>query len=119
MFIRRRKHNRSLASILLVAFVFSSVISQSSAFLAPYFFNDCIYITKNKSDRPTSIQSPFEKSEKEEKQLEEETPFVFLLLESLPFAASVSGKNCFYTAPQSYGDSGPIPLYLFIRALLI
>jgi hypothetical protein len=119
MFIRRRKNNRSLASILLVAFIFSSIISQSSAILVPYFKDYGVFITKIKSDRTSNIQSPFEKSEKEEKQSEEETQFISLLLEAIHLTASETGRSSLYTDPQSCGDSAHVPLYLFIRTLLI
>jgi hypothetical protein len=119
MFIRRRKNNRSLASMLLVAFIFSSIFSQSSTILVPYFKDYGVFITKIKSDRTSNIQSPFEKSEKEEKQSEEETQFISLLLEAIHLTGSETSESCFYTDPQSYGDSAHVPLYLFIRTLII
>src|SRR5688572_5692297 len=90
MFIRQRKHNRSLAGIMLVLFVFASAFSQSPE-LSLYLKSQGLYISKAKIGSTSSLQYPLEKSEKEEKQsAEEKLIFVSFVIESVfvtPFVA--------------------------------
>lgn len=118
MFIRRRNYNRPLASILLAFFLLSSALSQSSAFLNSYgkVFN--FIKAKKKTNTNSNFQFPYEKTEKEEKQSADKSFFTSFLVESILFiVAEIQG--CSYITAALWRNPTTVPLYLFIRALLI
>ncbi len=117
MFIRRRTHNRPLASILLVVFLFTSAFTQSSGVLSTYLKSFGCSFEKSKSAAASTCQFPFEKNEKEEKKSEDKTVFLSLLVEAILFTLTESHEHSFYSDPKSSGDSANIPLYLLIRTL--
>ncbi len=109
-----------MASALLALFLISSVISQSAELLNSCLKSTGFIITKAKTNSSSPIQFPYEKTEKEEKKAaEEESLFTSWLVESLLFSLSPANESEFYIDPQSCGNTTHIPLYLFIRTLLI
>jgi hypothetical protein len=72
MFIRRRKHYRSIATVLLALFLLSSVVTQSRELLNSCFKSFGFVLGKAKTSTASSYQFPYEETEKEEKQSAEE-----------------------------------------------
>jgi len=119
MFIRKRKYNKPLASILLAVFVFSGVVAQSSALLSNFKLYGVV-LAKAKGSTPSNVQFPFEKKENEEKKSsEEKSPLGSLLIGSILFSLTETIEYSCYTDPYSCGKTAHVPLYLFFRTLLI
>lgn len=71
MFIRKRDHNKPLAGILLVVFLFASAFTQSSGTLSLYIVKALgCSIDKSKQAKVTAFQFPCAGTEKEEKKAE-------------------------------------------------
>lgn len=118
MFIRRRNYNGPLATILLAFFLLSSALSQSSSFLHSYGKVFSFIKAKKKTNTNSNFQFPYEKTEKEEKQSADKSLFTSFFVESiLLIVAETEGYS--YSTAASWGNSTHVPLYLFIRTLLI
>ena len=118
MFIRRRNSISPLARILLALFLFTFIVSQAILISGVSFSPSGFVISKSKATSPNS-QSPYEKTEKDEKHMEDKSVYFVLLVESVLFTLTETQKYSFYTDPNSWGNSAQTPLYLFIRKLLI
>jgi hypothetical protein len=104
---------------MLVLLVLASAFSQSPD-LSSYLKSHGLYLSKAKVGSASSLQSPLEKSEKEEKQsVEEKLIFVSFVIESVfvtPFAAD---GFSLYSDTHAFGNKDHTPLYLLIRTLII
>jgi len=115
---RRRNHISSLAKVLLALFLFTFVISQAVLISRATFNPQGFVVSKSKTASPNS-QSPFEKTEKDEKHAEDKSVYFLLLIESVWFTLTDVQEYSFYTDPNAWGNSAQTPLYLLIRTLLI
>lgn len=71
MFIRKRHHNKPLAGILLVVFLFASAFTQSSGTLSLYVVKALgCSVDKSKQAKASALQFPCAGTEKEEKKTE-------------------------------------------------
>jgi hypothetical protein len=117
MLNRKRNRINSIAKLLLALFLFTFAVSQAVLIAQTKFNRRGVIVSQSKTTSPTS-QSPFEKTEKEEKHAEDKSVYFLMLVES-GFLTLAEDEYSFYTDPNSCGNSAQVPLYLLIRTLLI
>jgi hypothetical protein len=107
-----------MARLLLALFLFTFAVSQAVLISRNNFNGDGIIVSQSKTTSPTS-QSPFEKTEKDEKHAEVKSAYFLMRVESVFLTLAEEQEDSFYTDQNSWGNSTQVPLYLFNRTLLI
>jgi hypothetical protein len=107
-----------MAKLLLALFVFTFGVSQAVLISQTNFNRHGVGVSQSKTKSPTS-QSPFEKTEKDEKRAEDKSVYFLMVVESVFLTLAQEQEYSCYTHGNSWGNSGQIPLYLRIRTLLI
>ena len=118
MLNRKRNRISSMARLLLALFLFTFAVSQAVLIAQTNFNRRGVIVSQSKTTSPTS-QSPFEKTEKDEKHAEDKSVYFLMLAESAFLTLDEEHEYSFYTDPNAWGNSAQVPLYLRIRTLLI
>ena len=116
--LNRKSNRRSLAKLLLALFLFTFAVSQAILISQNSFNRQGVVVSQSKTTSPTS-QSPFEKTEKDEKHAEDKSVYFLMVVESVFLTLAERQEYSFYTDANSWGNSAQVPLYLLIRTLLI
>ena len=116
--LNRKSNRRSMAKLLLALFLFTFAVSQAVLISRTNFNRHGVVVSESKTTSRTSL-SPFEKTEKDEKHAEDKSVYFLMLVESVFLTLAEEQEYSFYTDPNSWGNSAQVPLYLFIRTLLI
>jgi hypothetical protein len=119
MFVKRTNYNRPLASVLLIFFLITSILSQSTGTLGSCLKAYGFVIVKSKTSSSSAFQFLYEKTEKEEKKSEDKSISIYTIDDSELFTVAESQGSSFYADPESCGNSTHPRLYLFNRTLLI
>jgi len=107
-----------MAKLLLALFLFTFAVSQAVLICQTNFNRHGVVVSQSKTTSPTS-QSPFEKTEKDEKHTEDKSVYFLMVVESVFLTLAEEQEYSFYTDANSWGNPAQIPLYLLIRTLLI
>ena len=118
MFSRKRNCIRSLAKVLLAIFLFTFTASQVLLLSEVNLREQGFIVAKSKATSPAA-QSPFEKTEVDEKYAEEKSTNFLLIVESLFVTRADADLYLASTGRSAWSNSRHTPLYLFIRKLLI
>jgi hypothetical protein len=107
-----------MAKLLLALFLFTFVVSQVVLISRTNFNRQGVIFSQSKTASPTS-QSPFEKTEKDEKHAEDKSVYFLMMVESVFLTLAEKQEYSSYTDQNPWGNSTQVPLYLFNRTLLI
>jgi len=107
-----------MAKLLLALFLFTFGVSQVVLISRTNFNGQGVIVSQSKTTSPTS-QSPFEKTEKDEKRAEGKSIYFLVQVASVFLTLAEAQEYSFYTDQHSWANSTQIPLYLFNRTLLI
>jgi len=107
-----------MAKLLLALFLFTFSVSQVVLISRTNFNRQGVVVSQSKTTSPTS-QSPFEKTEKDEKRAEDKSVYFLMVVESVFLTLAEEQEYSFYTDQNSWANSTQIPLYLSNRTLLI
>jgi hypothetical protein len=126
--MKKGNHIRASAGILLVFFLFASILSITFSSLASRGQIQKVIVTKKSNSHSSSeIQLPYEEREKEEES-ESDDERAERLNQNLVFIHSIHKSFLLfiefrtviiYSAPLSCGSATNFPVYLFKRSLLI
>ncbi|HEX6223774.1 MAG TPA: hypothetical protein VFZ52_05160 [Chryseolinea sp.] len=118
MFSRKRNCIPSLAKVLLAIFLFTFTASQVLLLSEGNLREQGFVVSKSKTTSPAA-QSPFEKTELDEKYAEEKSTNFLSIVESLFTTPADDELHLVSTDRSAWSNSSNTPLYLFIRKLLI
>ena len=107
-----------MAKLLLALFLFTFAVSQAILISRTNFKGKGVIVSQSKTTSPTS-QSPFEKTEKDEKHAEDKSVYFLMQVGSVFLTLAQEQEYSFYTDQNSWANSTQVPLYLFNRTLLI
>jgi hypothetical protein len=125
--MKKVNHTRSLASMLVIFFVFTAIVSNAlNAFPCNPVKHEAAIAKKTNGHSTSDTQLPYEEKEKEEEngpenenKSQHNRHLICLQGEILSLTIAVCQQYYFYHAPRAFWNATHIPLYLAKRALLI
>jgi hypothetical protein len=117
---KKLKHLKSVASLLVVFLLFTSVIASSFSLLTIFKeVRELVLTKKTNSPYKTDVQLPFEEREKEEEESQVIRFFVGFVVESVFVFDTETSLYYSYHTPSNTGHATGNRIYLFNRTLLI
>jgi hypothetical protein len=125
--MKKVNHIRSLASTLVISFVFTAIVSNSfSNFTFSPVKHETVITKKTNAHSTSDTQLPYEEKEKEEENGSENESksnhnrhVICLHWEAISFTVAIFQQYYFYNEPRAFRNATHIPLYLAKRTLLI
>jgi preprotein translocase subunit SecG len=122
--MKKINHLRSIAGILVVFFLFTSIVAgYLNTLQTPKEIRALSLDKKATSHSHSDTLLPYEEKEKEneEENRDNQNHFFFICMAGQPVLFTISAPQAFflYNAPRSCGNATDIPIYLATRSLLI
>jgi hypothetical protein len=125
--MKKVNHIRSLASTLVISFLFTAIVSTSfNTFTLSPVKHETVITKKTNAHSTSDTQLPYEEKEKEEENGPENESksnhnrhIICLYWEAIPLTVATSQQYHFYNEPRAFRNATHIPLYLAKRTLLI